>query len=172
MSLGHPEPEFAMTPEDDDMDCEGELHIPDKQVAIFVTTVNAALLRLRDVDPTDTAIALACFSELCEEFLNPSFHPTRDVSWDSFFEQLLDFPLVARQAGAVAELNAIVQNMCSELPSSPLSPSCTLSHHSLLSLGMCIHKHGLKLQDFGRKYYRPERLGNPPYPDKEIIWSS
>jgi hypothetical protein len=155
-----------MTPVEDDTDCEGELHISDKQVEIFSTTVNAVLRRLRDVDPTDTAIALACFSELCEEFLNPSFHSTRDVSWDSFFEQLFYFPVVARQAGAVAELNTIVQNMCSELPSSPLSPTC-ISDSSVL-LGMCIHKHGLKLQDFGRKYYRPERLGNPPCPDQEI----
>jgi hypothetical protein len=172
MSLGQPEPEIAMIPAEEDTEIEQELHISEKQVEGFVVTVNGALLRLRDVDPNDTAMALARFSDLCEAFLNPSFHPTRDVSWDWFLEQLLDFPLVARQAGAVAELNAIVHNLCSELPpKAPLSPVC-ISDDSIVLLGMCIHKHGLKLQDFGRKYYRPERLGNPPYPDREIILSA
>lgn len=168
----HPEPELPMNSVEDEADCGGELQISERQVAMFADAVNAALLRLQDVDPTDTATALARYTELCEEFLNPSFHSTRDVSWDGFLEQLLDFPLVARQAGVVAELNAIVQDMCSELPrNSPLNPS-GISDHSLVLLGMCIHKHGLKLQDFGRRYYRPERLGNPPYPDREIIWSA
>jgi len=172
MALRQPEPEIAMIPVEEDMEIEWGLHISGKQVELFVVTVNGALLRLRDVDPNDTAMALTRFSDLCEAFLNPSFHPKRDVSWDCFLEQLLDFPLVARQAGAVAELNAIVHGLCSELPpKAPLSPVC-ISDHSVVLLGMCIHNHGLKLQDFGRKYYRPERLGNPPYPDREIIWSA
>jgi len=172
MSSGPIEPEIAMTQVEEDVESDQEFHLSETQAKLFVVSINGALLKLRDVDPNDTVIALTRFSQLCEKFLNPHFHPTRDVSWDCFFEQLQDFPLAARQAGAVAELDAIIHSLCSELPRSLLSPTCCLSDSSVVSLGMCIHKHGLKLQDFGRRYYRPERLGNPPYPDEEIIWSA